>query len=607
MKCHYEVLGVSRNASDDDLKKAYRKLALKWHPDKNLDTAEQAKEQFQIVQQAWEVLSDPHERAWYDNHYEAILKGGIGEDYKDDSIDLFQYFSTTCFKGYGDNEKGFYTVYRTVFEKLTAEDAEFAKDGNSDEIPGFGDSQSSYTNVVHNFYAYWQSYSTKRSFAWLDSYDVRNASNRKVARFIEKKNKIIRDKAKRERNEQVRNLVAFVRKRDERVQAHAKKLAERARDNLKKVEERKKQQLLERQKQLREHTESEWSKFSNIEAELKNIEANLAREFGENLSSETDIEDENTVHDNTLYCVACNKIFKTHKAYTNHENSKKHKDNIVTMKASMIKDDKEFESSQDSDISSQSASESNKKLATDSQMPDFLLNPVQNSSSYNEDNTKEETSEEELISDDDDDEHSENPAKIKQKKYYAESTNAAVDSQMDSAIYIPHKVTENDNECVTSEDELISDQEDEEVPQPKKQKKKKRKKNIQNSLTEQASEEEDTSINEDAMLSKKQRKKQQQKKALLSKVIENNQQVFNDKKEIEDQTKKENLKENNVIDEKNKSKKSKNVKNLGTPTEKTSKSKSKNICIRCKVEFPSQNKLFEHLKKTNHYKFRGAQ
>ncbi|XP_076633005.1 dnaJ homolog subfamily C member 21 [Colletes latitarsis] len=606
MKCHYEVLGVSRNASDDDLKKAYRKLALKWHPDKNLDTAELAKEQFQIVQQAWEVLSDPHERAWYDNHYEAILKGGIGEDYKDDSIDLFQYFSTTCFKGYGDNEKGFYTVYRTVFEKLTAEDAEFVRDGNSDEVPGFGDSQSSYTDIVHNFYAYWQSYSTKRSFAWLDPYDVRNAPNRKVARLIEKKNKIIRDKAKKERNEQVRNLVAFVRKRDKRVQAHAIKLAEHARHNLKKVEERKKQQLLERQKQLKEHTESEWLRFSNIEAELKNIEANLAREFGENLSPETDIEDENTVDDNTLYCVACNKIFKTHKAFTNHENSKKHKDNIVTMKASMIKDDKEFESSQDSDISSQSTSESNKKLATDSQMPDFLLNPVQNSSSYNEDNTKEETSDEELMSDDDDDEHSENPAKIKQKKYYAESTNVAVDSQMDSAIYIPHKITENDNECITSEDELISDQEDEEVPQPKKQKKK-RKKNIQNSLTEQASEEEDTSINEDLFLSKKQRKKQQQKRALLSKVIENNQEAFNDKEESEDQTNKQNLKENNVINEKYKSKKSKNVKNLGTLTEKNSKSKSKNICITCKVEFPSQNKLFEHLKKTNHYKFRGAQ
>lgn len=64
MKCHYEVLNVPREADDGEIKTAYRKLALKWHPDKNLDNPDTAKEQFQLVQQAYEVLSDPHERAW---------------------------------------------------------------------------------------------------------------------------------------------------------------------------------------------------------------------------------------------------------------------------------------------------------------------------------------------------------------------------------------------------------------------------------------------------------------------------------------------------------------------------------------------------------------
>lgn len=77
MKCHYEVLDVPLDASEDDLKKSYRKLALKWHPDKNIDNPEQAKKEFQIIQAAYEVLSDPQERAWYDKHRNAILLGGM--------------------------------------------------------------------------------------------------------------------------------------------------------------------------------------------------------------------------------------------------------------------------------------------------------------------------------------------------------------------------------------------------------------------------------------------------------------------------------------------------------------------------------------------------
>lgn len=64
MKCHYEVLGVERDASGLEIKKAYRRMALQWHPDKNLDNLQEAKDQFQLVQNAYEVLSDPQERAW---------------------------------------------------------------------------------------------------------------------------------------------------------------------------------------------------------------------------------------------------------------------------------------------------------------------------------------------------------------------------------------------------------------------------------------------------------------------------------------------------------------------------------------------------------------
>lgn len=79
--------------------------------------------------------------------------------------------------------------------------------------------------MVHLFYGYWQSFCTRKNFAWKEEYDTRQASNRWEKRAMEKENKKNRDKARKEHSELVRQLVAFVRKRDKRVQAH-KKLVE---------------------------------------------------------------------------------------------------------------------------------------------------------------------------------------------------------------------------------------------------------------------------------------------------------------------------------------------------------------------------------------------
>jgi len=609
MKCHYEILGIARDAPDDEIKKAYRKLALKWHPDKNLESPDEAKEQFQLVQQAWEILSDPHERAWYDNHREAILKGGIGEDYKDDSINLFPYFSLSCFKGYGDDEKGFYTTYRNVFEQLAAEDAEFVKDSESDEeVPSFGDSQSSYEDVVGDFYAYWQSYNTKRSYAWLDPYDIREMRNRRILRIAEKENKKVRDKARRERNEQVRNLVAFVRKRDKRVQAYAAKLAERAHENFRKAEERRKAHLLERQKLLRDQIESEWSKFSNMEAELKNIEANLTAEFG---TDDRKVTTRNSDPE-AFYCIACDKVFQTHKAFTNHENSKKHKENVSALKYVIPNEVENEDSSRESDSSTkeESVSLNGPKLATDSQMPDFLLNlpRSEKDSRQNDDEDNSNISPAELMSDDE-----ENPgcahSTVDKKKinHYGDVLLAAAPEMGESTSFLSK--VENEDDDITSEDELMSDQDEDGALSNRHKKKKKRKRNIQNPnlMLELASDDDTESIKEEIWLSKKQRKKLQQRKVEINKQLRKEETRKEEEQETEE-TESKVMEEASVISERLKTDK---AKKNSKKEERENRGKNKkdpivnmdelaHRCVSCSSEFLSKNKLFEHLKKTGH-------
>lgn len=76
-KDYYATLGVSKGASEDELKKAYRKMAVKYHPDKNPNDKEAAEAKFKEVSEAYDVLSDPDKRAIYDQYGEEGLKGGI--------------------------------------------------------------------------------------------------------------------------------------------------------------------------------------------------------------------------------------------------------------------------------------------------------------------------------------------------------------------------------------------------------------------------------------------------------------------------------------------------------------------------------------------------
>ena len=87
----YDILGVKTNAGDNELKKAYRKMALKYHPDKNTEPG--AGEKFKEISMAYEVLADPEKRKIYDQHGEqGIKEGGGGSGGFHSPMDIFDMF-----------------------------------------------------------------------------------------------------------------------------------------------------------------------------------------------------------------------------------------------------------------------------------------------------------------------------------------------------------------------------------------------------------------------------------------------------------------------------------------------------------------------------------
>src|SRR5687768_2643154 len=74
----YEVLALSRTATQEEIKSAYRKAALKWHPDRNPDKKEAAEAKFREASEAYSVLSDGNKRAAYDRFGHAGVSGDAG-------------------------------------------------------------------------------------------------------------------------------------------------------------------------------------------------------------------------------------------------------------------------------------------------------------------------------------------------------------------------------------------------------------------------------------------------------------------------------------------------------------------------------------------------
>jgi len=97
---YYEVLGVDKNASSDDLKKAYRKLAMQYHPDRNQGDKD-AEEKFKEAAEAYEVLSDDQKKAKYDRFGHSGMRGGQDFHSYTNADDIFSHFSDIFGSAFG--------------------------------------------------------------------------------------------------------------------------------------------------------------------------------------------------------------------------------------------------------------------------------------------------------------------------------------------------------------------------------------------------------------------------------------------------------------------------------------------------------------------------
>ena len=116
-KEYYQILGVSRDATEEDIKKAFRQQALKYHPDRNQEPG--ADQKFKEINEAYQVLSDPEKRKLYDQYgYEGLKNSGNG---------------ASGFSGFEDLG-GFGSIFDTFFGGGGSSEANSSR-GNDLEIP----------------------------------------------------------------------------------------------------------------------------------------------------------------------------------------------------------------------------------------------------------------------------------------------------------------------------------------------------------------------------------------------------------------------------------------------------------------------------------------
>lgn len=386
--CYYELLGVEAHASDIELKKAYRRKALQYHPDKNIGNVEEATEIFATIRSAYEVLSDPQERAWYDSHKEQILSDapigsddGFNEEYEVDSMvtgvttdELLMFFNSSLYTRFDNSPAGIFQIAGRVFGKLAMDevfcgrklgmtnysnykDDQFEQDINSrgyilafdargsniDDMgylyPAFGYSSTDYEYLKY-FYKKWASFTTLKSFSWKDEYVYSRNYDRRTKREINKRNEKARQQARNEYNKTVKRFVNFIKKLDKRITEGAKKTEElrKAREEKRKEQQKadqaskRKGELLNNDFELQSWQVSNDPNWEELERQYENSQKKKNDQTDEHMEGIL-LKDSNEI---LVYeCVICDKVFKSEKQLENHAKTRLHKKNVHEIQREM--------------------------------------------------------------------------------------------------------------------------------------------------------------------------------------------------------------------------------------------------------------------------------
>ncbi|ORY84426.1 hypothetical protein BCR37DRAFT_266143 [Protomyces lactucae-debilis] len=346
MRDYYEVLQVSETASDEEIRKAYRKLALKYHPDRNFGNIEEATDLFAEAQSAYEILSDRNERAWYDKNRESILRGASFSDeptaYTQEEIgltpaEILAAAGSLASCKLDDSRGGFFDTANRTFELLHAQEvAACAVQGTDCQpIPSFGGSHTEDASV-HAFYNAWQAFASAKRFDWAERYRYERSYDRRQRRIVEKENAKLRLAERRSYNEAVAKLLQAARRRDFRIVAKTTTAAQREETMRALRREQQEQARAENLAMQADYKEQDWQRVDvkqQMEEEMQQYE-----EFA------LEIE-----------CVACGKTFKSEKQYATHERSKKHIQTVKRLKWEMKKEarrlglDSDLESAEETD------------------------------------------------------------------------------------------------------------------------------------------------------------------------------------------------------------------------------------------------------------------